>query len=54
MENTEQTPIEQAILKVALTDLIKDTYSSIDYYSKKVNEQKMLLEIYTNQLTQLN
>jgi len=53
MENQEQTPIEQ-VLKTELEKLIKDTQWHINYHTESLAKQKMLLEIYTNQLTQLN
>ena len=53
MENTEQTPIEQ-VLKTELEKLIRDTNWNINYHVEALAKQKMLLEIYTNQLNQLN
>lgn len=45
---------QKKITKIALDSLILDVNQNIEYYLKKLNEQKILLEIYTNQLTQLN
>jgi len=53
MENTEQTPIEQ-VLKSELEKLIRDTNWHINYNVESLAKHKMLLEIYTNQLNQIN
>jgi len=60
MENTNQTPTPE-ITKITLQKLIKDTEWQINYYDGQVQqyqqnltEKKILLQIYTNQLTQLN
>jgi len=50
---TNETPTPE-ITKLALTDLIQEVNWSIQYHTEKLNEQKILLKIYTNQLNQLN
>lgn len=51
MEKETPTP---EITKLALEQLIKETKWSIEWHSKKIKEQQVLLTIYTNQLNQLN
>jgi hypothetical protein len=51
MTNETQNP---EITKLALEQLIKETKWNIEYHTKKIAEQQVLLQIYTNQLNQLN
>jgi hypothetical protein len=45
---------DTTITAIVLHDLIQEKQWEIDYHLKKLTEAKTLLEIYKNQLTQLN
>jgi hypothetical protein len=45
---------DTTITAIVLQELIRDTQWQIDYHLKKLVEAKTLLEIYNNQLNQLN
>ena len=45
---------EATVTAIVLHELIRDTQWQVEYHLKKLVEARTLLEIYNNQLTQLN